>query len=564
MSNREIFDQWRDEKITTLLGGLNSDGDSELLPTDQLTRATNVIIRDNRLLRDTGYAAYRQAIRGNPRTIIEYVNPLTGGSVRLLITDLTVYIDSAIGAEWQYVSNGTETTLNTAEAGGSTALGVASIVGFADTDHIGIELDNGKMHMTQVSGAPAAGTINITSALPSAAAIGKAVVKAPSLVGLSTFHVIAEHLPWSDEVVFTNFSDNVKLYTHSDGLNGSVVDLTGTGLPANTKCRTLTVYDNSLILAGLVESGTVRRSRFRYSAKGDITVWEGLEAGNTDLLDGFDEIMQALKLGPYLIFYRKFGITRVSIGGAGRFQPDPVVPLIGVSSSLAAALMIDKHIVFGTDRFFWYQGGFSIEEVECPIKDSIWGKTGDLSTGVATGAMLTIPITKHNEVIFSYASSGATVTYPRFFANSGKWARRSFAGGNHRITGYGIFQTSPDILLCESVGDQIYRYDYSTNDDGGNSLVAFIETKDFAHPRFKLLHDFLIVGASGTGTLTVDYSVDKGISWTNLGSINLTATIDDFILYKQFECRTVRFRFSATTALRLSYLNMRYKYIAEY
>lgn len=67
-----------------------------------------------------------------------------------------------------------QTTLSTAEALGSTSLGLTAFAGMSASDNIGIVLDDGTIHWTTISGAPGA-TTTIATGLASAAAAGNVV-----------------------------------------------------------------------------------------------------------------------------------------------------------------------------------------------------------------------------------------------------------------------------------------------------------------------------------------------------------------------------------------------------
>lgn len=67
-----------------------------------------------------------------------------------------------------------QTTLSTDEAISSTSLSLTSTTGMAASDNIGIELDDGTIHWTTISGAPGAPT-TIAAGLASAATSGNAV-----------------------------------------------------------------------------------------------------------------------------------------------------------------------------------------------------------------------------------------------------------------------------------------------------------------------------------------------------------------------------------------------------
>ena len=67
------------------------------------------------------------------------------------------------------------TTLSADSASSDTTIDVNSITSFTDLDNIGVELDNGDIHWTTISGAPAAGVITLASGVSSAATTGNHV-----------------------------------------------------------------------------------------------------------------------------------------------------------------------------------------------------------------------------------------------------------------------------------------------------------------------------------------------------------------------------------------------------
>lgn len=68
-----------------------------------------------------------------------------------------------------------QTALSADEASGQTVLSVDSITGIAASDYIVVQLDDGTLHQSTVSGTPSAGTVTIADALASAASEGSAV-----------------------------------------------------------------------------------------------------------------------------------------------------------------------------------------------------------------------------------------------------------------------------------------------------------------------------------------------------------------------------------------------------
>lgn len=71
-------------------------------------------------------------------------------------------------------------TIGSDEASGQTVITLADATGFAASDVIGVELDDGDMHWTTINGAPSGNDVTLTTALPSAAGEGNQVYAYPT------------------------------------------------------------------------------------------------------------------------------------------------------------------------------------------------------------------------------------------------------------------------------------------------------------------------------------------------------------------------------------------------
>jgi hypothetical protein len=319
-----------------------------------------------------------------------------------------------------------------------------------------------------------------------------------------------------------------------------------------------------------------------------------LEAGYTDILDSSHDILQALGLGPYLILYRDKSIARLSISSSGnkRFDTQTVVNGVGVFSNLAAIDLIDKHIVWANTNFFWYKGGFSVEEIGNPIKDYVFGPAGTLKeVTTSRSEAFSVLLPKSNEILFFHQVNELTDVpnvVLRYHLDYNKWSTRTFA---HVISGFGehiladsISWSELDvaweditsswagfdalgeeyaIVLCNATDLKSELYDDTAPDDDGETITGIAQTKDFSHPVYQITTDFLEVGVLG-GSILVEFSTNKGASWTTLG----TATGDTVAvmnrLHRQITSRTIRYRFTTTNRATLTFLHLRYQYVSEY
>jgi len=105
---------------------------------------------------------------------------MAGGSKLWAMKQATLFLTVgtagySLGATGTHCTNDyVQTTLSTAEALGSTSLGLTAFAGMSASDNIGIVLDDGSIHWTTISGAPGV-TTTIAVGLASAAAAGNVV-----------------------------------------------------------------------------------------------------------------------------------------------------------------------------------------------------------------------------------------------------------------------------------------------------------------------------------------------------------------------------------------------------
>jgi len=584
--NREIeqipsAEEWEYKFVEDLSRGINVSLYPQGIDEQQLVTARNVREQEGRITLAHGYAAFGGAIRGNPRK--EHQVFFKNGSSKLvLITNLTFYEWAASPAEWQYVSNGTSTTLTVAAVATDTALTVADITGFADGEHIGILLDDGTQHQTTVNGAPSGNTINITDQMPSGAGIGKAVVEAVLFSG--TDAVQPTIVTWSafDKAYMANGADTPKQY---DGT--TIEDISN--LPGTTfVCREVALYRDFLLLMYTIEDGTTYPQRVRWCNAGDPTAWNELENFN-DLYRTADKIVGSENLGPYHVVYKERSVVRMELVGSPNkvFDFITVVPKKG--GVIAADTIIDledRNMIVSESNIYSYDGGFTLRPLGERIWENIFGVGGRLDPTNRTKAFL-LDVVEADEAWFVYPKNGDT--YPKDCLTrkhtTGAFFSREF-GVN--ITGFGRFQkssakrwadlqgsweqqvgpwvgsqlqaNSPTIHLCswDTTNGQVYEIDYTKTDDAGTAISYEVETRDFYYPNRFIRTNRFEFKLAGTDVL-VEYSTDEGDNWDALKTFSPGAVIQRVRHYKQIHCRTIRFRFSGSKGFTLQWIAFTWK-----
>lgn len=564
--------------VQRLAKGLNVSLRPELIDDEQLQVANNIRFDKDNALVDLGYTTFGQVLRGKPRATFQFFLK-NGSSITTCITHATVYRWNSTVLEWQYISNGTSTTLTVAAVTTDTALTVASITGFAAGEHIGIALDDGTQHRTTVNGAPSGSTINITDAMPSGAAISSLVVEAMALSGSDDIPVSLVVWPAFDKLYFTNGVDAPQEF---DGT--SITEIAN--LPGTTfKCRVVQLFKNHLLLLHTEEDGTAFPQRVRWSEPGSDSNFNDL-VNFVDLYDSEDWIVAAEHLGDFLAIYKERSIYRVEFLGLADqdFQFTRTIDAEGALNQDAVINLGDEHIFMGNANIYTYDGGFSLNPVGDNIFEKIFANTGELN-GEFAHRSFGVYVEELDEARWFYPAGADE--FPkneiRYKVATQAWSSRVYP---IEVVGFGFFQTAadltwqtisgtwesqlfnwtskttqadaPTIHLCSGGDLRVYEYNYTAADDNGTAIAYELVTKDFYVPNWDLRFDRYEFFLQGTSIL-VEASYDFGESWTTLGTVSPGTVFTRVRLWKQKIGRSIRFRFSGSNQFGLGWLAFAYK-----
>lgn len=560
-------EDWVPVHIPAFLGGLNLAVEPHLIDNAQLSDTDNLVMEKGMIRVDTGYTAFQGAVRGIPKDPYQFTKK-DGSSYLVLVTNSSVYVK--VSSAWHYISDGTSTTCTAGEPAGETNIVVASITGFSDGDYVGVILDDGSQHQTTINGVPAGSTIVITDAVPTgrSISIGAVFLKAVDLSGDDDNQVVHDVVPSHDWFVFTNGIDNPKRFDGS-----TCEDIPNLPSGGNTQCTALAVFENHLMLLGTVEGGTAYPQRARWPDTGDPTNWSTGNASYKDLYNSEDHIRTGKRLGPYLIIYRAATLERVSYVGTEDklFNFDPVVAGDGAASSLSVADIGDYHIFVGSYDVYEYRGDFAIDPIGDPIYYHIFSVSGELNPTYK--ARLFAVFVEELDEFWIFYPEGAS-QYPndmlRYSIKYGGWMHRQF---DHDFMGAGLYQAdtsktwaelsgtwaeqawvwgaqaflanAPNILLCAQSPSQVYSYDYVSTDDAGTAIDWFLTTKQFLDPFHEIRVDFVEMMAKGTG-VKLEYSTNKGGTWTEMETVSPGNNLDIFRIHKQFVGESAMFKLSGT------------------
>ncbi|MAH45011.1 hypothetical protein CMI37_04230 [Candidatus Pacearchaeota archaeon] len=560
---------WEFANIPSFVGGLDTLLAADQIDESNTPRSSNVVLRQGRIEIDTGYTTLGSTVVGKPRLVYRFIKA-NGSAELILITNSTVYKWDSTAAEWQYISNGTSTTLTADANATDLTLTVADITGFADTERIAIVLDTGAQHQTTVNGTPNGSTITITDAMPSLATSGNVVLEAVALAGTDARQVDVVNMAAKDWMIFTNGVNKVYRYDKTD-----IQVLSNLPSSGNTICRSLAVFVNHLVLLYTTEGGTAYPQRARWCDTGNPEEWAKGNASYRDLYEDAHPITSAMLLGPYLIVYKSRSIFRGTHVGSSDllFSFEQTIPDRGAISVNAVVGDHSTHYVMDRKGIYAYKGGFAIDKKTFDkIHRLLFDTTdGELDPNSAEKGFMVF-IEGSRELGFFYPSIGETSNnkFIRYGLVTKELLQRTLT---HNVLGFGenvvaanqtwtsatgswagqvgkwnrrsATANAPTLLLCQDTANQVFEYDLLATDDSGTGIAFSFETKDFVSPNKDLRFDgfyFLIKGS----TVLIEYSKDAGFSWSTLKSITPGVTYLEVTVFKQIVTRKIRFRFSGT------------------
>lgn len=529
--------------------------------------------------------------------------PVLGGRLGLSTAS---YGDTGYG--YKYVNSGVESTLTVTVSTGVTSITVADGSIFSPGQPIAIITDDGLQIHSKISSI-AGNVLTLHEALPGniTATSGNQVfvgivLSAPNDddTNTETTTVSAVSIPWNDWFVFTNNIDPIMYY---DPDTSKAIELPGT---SGWHCRGLAIYDNSLILVGMIEDGTDIPQRIRWSDEADAIEFEAGASGFVDLLDSTDVCLCAYKQGPYLSIYRNNSIVRGQPGADVRFEFNTIIPNQGPVNANAVAPMGDLHFLVARDGFYIYDGGYSLAPVAEKITDGLTQFTPDY---VENNDYVTSPfknltavyVKQRKMIVVSMQADtaiqtdedpvmlflldintwiGSIRTFPLAITGLGliplddavglEWQEVQGVWDDHEESWLsGSQKTLPislDLLtFAEDANDHIYTYRYGSLVGTqqplaiSESITYTVDTKDFSHPSLLTLLNYIEIKTKSTNSITIQYSTDQGQNWSAYATVNSASTPTKSRLFKQLVARTIRFRFTGTGDFELFWLNLQYR-----
>lgn len=406
---------------------------------------------------------------------------------------------------------------------------------------------------------------------------------------LGTFTDFWNGLVHNNVFVYTNGSDPIQ-YKPSYGATGTVMN---SAITVDTyKSWALGSIRDHLVLYHTVENGTEYHKRVRWTKSGVLTFVGTADfgtgtAGAIDLQDIEGEIKTAVPLG---ITYAIYGDRSVHIqnwvGGEEIYQFTKTLSNIGTPSRRGVVSVGDVNYFIGQDSFYAYYGGDDLRDIAESVRDHIFSEINrpqmqysfveydevdnevifHIPTGGSTQPNVAWVYRLENKSwskqMRDYTASGRTTRFSgtTWGDMSGNWGSPTSKWGDYylnegaTISLYGD-QSGRVVKKDKTVNTLSYSgtttnqaYTYVTPD-----LIGFQVEDPYDKSKIQYTMDNhrwlgVSVEATGTGSLLVEYSTNKGSTYVAYPQSPLTVTPSGttHTLQVDYTAPYTRLRFSHT------------------
>lgn len=396
---------------------------------------------------------------------------------------------------------------------------------------------------------------------------GWSAIKA-GLTGSATGHHSAAVM--NDCWIYTNGSDAVQVWTGS----GSATDLGGASDygEATHKCRAVMAFADRVLLLGTYEGSGLIPQRVRWSELGKIDEYnENTGGGYHDLEEDPTGCYAGVQLGDYAYIYCGMSIWAcIYVGGTVVYDFRRVVPSTGCKAPRTICDLGNAHIFMGEDDIYLFNG-VSVQPIGEPIRDELFSATPPAHR------LKAFAVLNRDETLYSlYVPYGGSTVTRAYIYNyqQNKWTIDSTsdltAGGalelgaaltiddltgtidtlSGTIDELGGYEGKRLRVVADSSG-HIYQHDGFSINDANAAVDAWHQTKDFTFDdefldRYKRVLEIIVEGRGDS--VVVDYSTDRGILWTNAGTLTLVDNYARYNIGVDVNCRMLRLRFRNSTS----------------
>ena len=378
-----------------------------------------------------------------------------------------------------------------------------------------------------------------------------------------------DHAVLADTLLLTNGIDNIQAYPGT----GLCADLGG----SPPKAKYAESYSDYAVLAHVIDGGTTYPTRVQWCDTGDPTNWSSGNAGSFDLADDPDPIVGVKKLNEFIIVYKEDSIyTGRLVDSVSVFQFTLQVTGIGLLNNRCVIDHNGLHYFLAKNGNIYAFNGVRAESVGDEIRTNLFPRLNSdrletcharknkedrviefyITAGSSNWPEESWSINYENGTIFKNLVDSVT-TSSDFKDTSGQetWDDDSNTWDSDTTRwDEGLGGTGFKFPLIGKSDGVVAKELTDTLNDASTAICQQYITKDFhfeEHEKYKrwLTIEFWARGDS----LSLDYSIDFGLTWTSIPKdstttdFTLTSTMTHYCAYFDVKSPYTRFRFQNKT-----------------
>ena len=292
---------------------------------------------------------------------------------------------------------------------------------------------------------------------------------------------------------------------------------------------------------------------------GNPQIWTGGNSGAQALSDEPTALLKLKKLNEFCAAYKKNSLWLGRTDVNDVFDFVCVKTGVGLISKNAVREVEAVHYFMGQNDFYSWDGA-TLSSIGSSVRDEVFSTIDKTQTN----KFFAIHVQSQTEVWFFVVTLGQTFPTQVWKYNY-RWNIWYFDTCANLTAGIDFQDSLADRVVLGDSSGFTYKVDGTTFNDNGVPVSCSVATKDFvADNKFNEQKRWLQldIWAYGTGTLWVDYSTDRGVTWMSIDSAALASAMPTIPITMFFDVVSshIRFRFRNSNSEETFFLRKFFPY----
>jgi len=333
-------------------------------------------------------------------------------------------------------------------------------------------------------------------------------------------------------------------------------------------------YYQYVVFGSTTENGVAYPTRLRWSDTDAPETWGSNNSGGLDIKDTPDRILRMRMILDTIFVFKGSSIHQVSyVGYPNIFYPSPIQQQGGLLARKSLVDYYNSVIGLFLDGIYIFNGR-TMEDITKELYPLLFGVNSEMDMDAAANSV-GVYVPDLNEYWIAIPLSGETVPTNIFRYNlkTGAWWRKDtgvpvYCAGSWEEDTVDTWATVGDgtttwaemtaiwdakqlgagqklhLFGTENSDDaKVLQMDAKVISDDGTIQPSYYTTKDYSFAP-STRYGWIWIEAKGSGSLTLDYSIDGGSTWISRGTKTIQTSFKLLKFSLNFTAENVRFRFT--------------------